>query len=323
MNYDTNYNDMESYLLDKMSNVQQSQFELKLEQDPILQTELEFQKDTIEAIKEARKQEFKARFDKIPVNNSNSLMFKGILATVGITLVTTASLLFFQNTNNSNFDIQVQNYKTEQTSLQNNKTTLDNEIKPKHKTIKNSQNNTLNIVTPEKKYNHKSNQNLQHKTKSVTPHPTAKEENSSASKMLRIENLIQNTLTQATSLKEIQELKNLDLKNKNSKSANDKENILDKPEFKDTPKLYYQFYNSNIFLYPENAERAPVYEQLSLHDEKAGEIKYYIYYKETYYRLYENQKSTVEADKITDKELLDKLSKLKEEKVKNRLKLLN
>lgn len=342
MNYDTNFDDMEAYILDNMSETEKIQFELRIEQDPILKTELDIQTDTIETVREIRKEELKARFDEIVIVNNNPLILKGVLATLGISVTLAVSLLLFQSNSNSEKSIsENKNNTTKETNLkedskiENKVNILKLESKIEQTATQESNNreedsdirleNTLVYTTPT---------SLPNKVNPIPPLPEtndiieteiSEEERAYLSaRMLRIppkepkqvldvddEFMYNNPKMVETPV----------FKPKIDNFTPKKKNNLD--EFNDDPELSYQFYNNNIFLYPKNSDKAPVYEQISLYNQENKEIEYYIYYKETYYRIKENQKKTDIAEKTTDVKKIKRLNELKEQKLKERATLIN
>lgn len=89
------------YLKGKLSESEKEAFEEKVRQDPLLTSEIRFQKELFSALGETRKAALKTRLDQIPVNNTGWFgMQAGRLAAVVSTVlvVATCSYFYFSHT---------------------------------------------------------------------------------------------------------------------------------------------------------------------------------------------------------------------------------
>lgn len=89
----------DKYLKGKLSENERMAFEKKVEQDPLLHSELKLQKEIYVALGETRKAALKSRLDQVPVNNAGWFNMSGakIAAVIGSVLVMTTVSYFYIN----------------------------------------------------------------------------------------------------------------------------------------------------------------------------------------------------------------------------------
>ena len=66
----TNFEQVDRYLKGNLSETERAAFETKMQKDPLLQSEIKFQKEVFQAIGETRKTNIKARLDRLSVDHS-------------------------------------------------------------------------------------------------------------------------------------------------------------------------------------------------------------------------------------------------------------
>lgn len=91
-----NQENVDAYVLHKMSGEERSRFETALEKDPSLQNEIGLQRDIAESLQSARRLELKARMNAISTTSAvSSGVVKLVAAFAAAALIGTASLYFF------------------------------------------------------------------------------------------------------------------------------------------------------------------------------------------------------------------------------------
>ena len=110
---------IEAYILDNLPESERLAFEELIEQDPILQSELALQKETIGSLQEQRKAQLKQRLNDIkvePVSYSLSritLLESTLLVSIVATTITLFALLYSTKSNITADNIAPSNYRSE------------------------------------------------------------------------------------------------------------------------------------------------------------------------------------------------------------------
>ncbi len=92
---------LDRYLKNKLSEAERMAFEEKARQDPLLGSELNFQKDIYKALGEARKNALKSRLNQIPVNEIgwyNGYSIKIAAAVSSVLILATGTYFYFNHT---------------------------------------------------------------------------------------------------------------------------------------------------------------------------------------------------------------------------------
>ena len=87
---------IEEFVTGKLSGKELQEFEAKLASDTTVQEEVNFQKEVIDSIQQARKAELKARLSQIPVSAGMSLGKKLLIAGAAISLIGTSTYLLLE-----------------------------------------------------------------------------------------------------------------------------------------------------------------------------------------------------------------------------------
>lgn len=90
---------IEAYLNGQLPEVEQLAFKDKLQKDPLLKQEVEFQEDIMNALQQYRKVQLKSRLQNIevaPVNNTGFLRLRWGAIAAGIVVVATSGLYFYK-----------------------------------------------------------------------------------------------------------------------------------------------------------------------------------------------------------------------------------
>jgi len=143
-----NPENIEAYITNKMSAAEKAFFEHELAKDPLLNNEIDLQKDIVEALKSNRKAQLKNRLNNIQIDNTvnytglkvaASILFAGLISFGGYNLITS----------NKQNNIALNNNSTVVTSPEKTKTTAAN----------NSSEEEVVITENEKENNTNSTQN--------------------------------------------------------------------------------------------------------------------------------------------------------------------
>ena len=95
---------IDKYLAGKMSKNEQLEFEIQLQNDPLLNNEFEFQKDIVESIRNFRRTEIKARLDNINVGAPSGFSFLKIAASVAVSSMIAVGSYMYLTSENSKLD---------------------------------------------------------------------------------------------------------------------------------------------------------------------------------------------------------------------------
>ncbi|MFL5730133.1 MAG: hypothetical protein ACJ75J_11665 [Cytophagaceae bacterium] len=301
-----NTENIEAYITNKMSAGEKAFFENELAKDPLLNNEIELQRDIIDSLKENRKAQLKNRLNNIQIDATSS--YTGLKVAASILLAGLVSFGGYKYLNSN-------------------------------KEIQNSGNNTISLTSPEKTINTESsssNQVIVENQKSVSAENTDKNQNAASNIKGTVIAQNQNgestryTRTTTTVTQTTVESNNLpifntpevkdryedsdgiktenhinmpkgDVGNSNGESMLDN---LDREIIKDkNHKLAYQYYNNKLFLYGDFDSKP--YELLELNTLKDKQL--YLYFEGKYYGLKQNQTSITSLTVIEDKQTLSNL----------------
>lgn len=321
---------IEAYLLDKLSSEDKAGFEALIDTDPILKSELQFQKEIIEAIRERRKNELKKRLDNITVESfsfyelSRTLWISLTLLSVSVLLIFTAIKVF------------------DRVPTSQSKTALSQESTSKTQAPELSQ---VSPVPPEEKMENQEEKELE----SVSPAYSSPQsqmtmaipaksvespkERIPAAQPARdkVYNAPLATRQPLDLNQEVDDRTLIDSKVSNIYSAQkdnssatsaagseddvkgifDGTNEANLEEIAERNKLNYQYYNNKLFLYPRGAHG----KSIKLYNK--GLERTFLYYESNYYELKESQVDTQQATPIRDETLIQELDKIRLEKYKD------
>ncbi|MGK7393943.1 MAG: hypothetical protein ACNS62_05205 [Candidatus Cyclobacteriaceae bacterium M3_2C_046] len=292
-----NLNDIdqiEKYLEDQLSGTEKLDFERKLQQDPLLKNEFDWQKDMVESIKQFRKSELKSRLNAIKVGPSPYVHILKIAASV-----TTASLLtigaynYFSNSDNVS---PINLTESHVISFD------QNELPQKPEAPQELKNE---IGLSEVAANEDQELYASNKTKT---------EISSKAALTRPQFVMPEIIEEFEDDEPaLNEVDISSLKNEFSSLSN---NTLERVEITsinhNTYDFHYQFFNGKLFLYGE-FDQMP-YEILELNTE--NNRKLYLFYNDHYYSLKDDQSEIVPLNQIQDSLLIKELHILKSSKSK-------
>lgn len=297
MNKKFNYiEQIEQYLEGTMSGAELETFERLLDNDPALQSEFQLQQDIVNAIKETRKAELKARLDNVNVSAYNGgISGTKIILTGALTAAIGLGIYFYTQDEAvvaDKIDLTQEEIITseEETifvqpeiipapSIDANKTdeiVAHNVIKEKEATV--------SIQEDEK------NEATTAITKINPPLPASFEEG--ADNTSTELNTPKNKLSEAAAASA--EVTAVEIENKEDNSHN----------------FHYKFYNNKLYLYGD-FKNIP-YELIELNTVSGKSL--YLYYKESFYYLEPNQMEISPLNQIKDENLVSELDSLRKQK---------
>lgn len=295
MNKKFNYiEQIEQYLEGTMSGAELETFERLLDNDPALQSEFQLQQDIVNAIKETRKAELKARLDNVNVSAYNGgISGTKIILTGALTAAIGLGIYFYTQDEAVVADkidltqeeiiaseeetIFVQPEIIPAPSIDANKTdeiVAHNVIKAKEATV--------SIQEDEK------NEATTAITKINPPLPASFEEGVDNTNTEL--NTPKNKLSEAAAA----EVTAVEIENKEDNSHN----------------FHYKFYNNKLYLYGD-FKNIP-YELIELNTVSGKSL--YLYYKESFYYLEPNQMEISPLNQIKDENLVSELDSLRKQK---------
>jgi hypothetical protein len=280
-----NPENIEAYLDNKLSASERSFFENELSKDPLLQNEINLQKDIIETLKTHRKAELKNRLNNIEVGMDSSyagLKFAASLLLSG--LISYGIYSFVSNEKESNVTI-TENYKELQ-AIDSKKTEVKN-------TTAANASETANV----------SKESETKKNTGTTATPTnntaitVKKGNRKFTAPQAIENL---------ETDQIQKDENTKLPDGKIAQVTETKSEIDVSiDDSNDKKFHYKYHDNKLFLYGNF--NSQTYEIIELNTYKGKQV--YLYYNNDYYQLNSNKLEISPLQKITDKEKIEELNK--------------
>ncbi len=309
---------IESYLLNQFRPEEKASFEQLIQQDPILESELQFQKEIIEAIRHRRKSELKARLDNIQVGTSHSLYFsKSVLISSAIALISLCAFITWllispQNQSKTNSGENLAD------SPKRLATRTPQKIQPEHKlTIEPELPSSaipqeIQVSTPvepfqENRSRPQASQTFreQKPSREFRPRPIRTDANSYSQAHLPLVNEAASPAVKAkhiaSSLKEEVAYAYLPNEEEGVKGIFDGTNEVKLEDIAARNQLSYQYINGEVFLYNHKTK------WLKINIKVDGEEKTFIYYEQEYYELNRNQIEVKELLPISDTTLVQKL----------------
>ena len=283
----SNFELIDDYLSNRLKGAEKEAFEKKMSNDPSLKSDLDFQKQIVEGIRTARATELKAMLSKVPVGGTSVSMDISVMRmAAGIVTagVLGAAIYFYVN--------RGENPPFNKAATDFNKTTEElnkPETQPEDvtKVAKDSVKEEAPVVTPEKeskktpaKKQDKAAQEVKpaEKPKLQVTDPSAELESSDNTKS---ENPTANIRRSDIHPSHIQ----VDIDSSNKKYD-----------------FHYQFANGKLMLY--GSFDKSLYEVLEINGDKHS---VFLFYKDAYYLLDENQRKVTKLEPISDAALISKL----------------
>lgn len=300
-------NKIEDYLLGNLSEAETNSFERLVEQDPILQGELQFQKETIESIRWHRKRALKDRMNNIEITQRplNYLFGTRLLGIAAISsVVITGFALLFNNTSSLPLVhpgaskkitlLHAQQEERKRNSFDNQNTqekAQEEEIKtPVLKTVMTTYTTPL---LPQNKSNISEESIEEIEPKSIKLATLNKVDSLSKAKvLLKVVGIGKPETKVAFEIKDTDE-------DKGVFDGKDVESLEDMAA-KNT--LSYQLYpDEKLFLYNNRHKgKHIIYEQ-------EGVERHFLYYEGKYYKLNLNQIEITQVEEVTDEVLIEQL----------------
>jgi hypothetical protein len=302
---ETFYNpeNIEAYITNKMSAGEKAFFEHELAKDPLLQNEIDLQKDIVEALKSNRKAQLKNRLNNIQVDNT--VNYSG--------LKVAASILFAGLISFGGYNLITSNKQNQNTIVSNTSTVIAPE---KPTAVSNSGKEEVVITGNEKESNSNSAQNEIQGTvisknqtgNTATYTKTTKTISSTQATVVESDKLPAFNTPEVKGYEEVDAIRtdnniNMpkgDVGNSNGEASLD--NLKVKTIKDKNHNLYYQYYNNKLFLYGYFDSKP--YEVLELNTVKDKQL--YLYFEGKYYSLKQSLDITA-LTVIKDKETLSKL----------------
>lgn len=285
---------IENYLEGNMSGDEMKSFESSLQKDPALQSELQFQKDIINSLKEFRKTELKARLDQVNVGSYSGIS-TGLKIALTIALSASIGLGIYYF---SNDDTAIENQTNTEQAEENIIPAIEpsNAIENEPNSLEGDENEIENsepsTAVEEKRKDIAKNEKSAPKEKMVTvvtPSVIESFEN---------DEVLEENET------EIDAPKNK-LENKTEEESLSAVEIKSEGEYANT--FHYKFYNSKLYLYGD-FKNIP-YEIIEFNTVSGKSL--YLYYQGSFYYLELNQMEVSPLQKINEEKLIEELDSLR------------
>jgi hypothetical protein len=307
---ETFYNpeNIEAYITNKMSAGEKYLFENELAKDPLLQNEIDLQKDIVEALKSNRKAQLKDRLNNIEVNINTSTAYTGLKVAASILL---AGLISFGAYNYISFNKN----QSENTIGANNNIALTNSEK-----INSSNTRSNEVIIIESTKANKTSI-IGNETKKTTTSKnqtgsgiTSKEAGPVTPVIIESNNLTPFNAPQVND--RYDEGDGIKTDNKINMPKSDVGNAFGEGSLDNlkvqtikekSHNLFYQYYNNKLFLYGDFDSKP--YEILELNTIKDKQL--YLYFESNYYNLKQNQMDITSLTVIKDKETFSSLEKVR------------
>ncbi len=283
----SNFELIDDYLSNRLTGAEKEAFEKQLGNDPALKSDLDFQKQVIEGIRTARATELKAMLSKVPVGGTTISMdfsvMKMAAGIIGAGVVGAA--IYFYTTHGElppfNKVATDLNQKTEEIQKQEPAKQDKTEVAPDSNEIKET-------IVPE---------NKEQKKESVKPEQKQKQEPIKAAEKPKLDVTDPSSEMQEDNSKENEPTANLrrsDIAPSHVQVEMDSSNK--KFDF------HYQFVGNKLMLYG-SFDRS-LYEVLEINGDNHA---LFLFYKDAYYLLDEDQHKVTKLEAIKDAKLISKL----------------
>src|SRR5437879_2635710 len=126
-----NPENIEAYITNKMSAGDKAFFQSELAKDPLLNNEIDLQKDIIESLKEHRKAQLKNRLNNIKIETAPTYTGLKVAASILLAgLISFGGYNYLSNTKKDNLNTNQNTLATNNTVTSHEKTVVANNIKP-------------------------------------------------------------------------------------------------------------------------------------------------------------------------------------------------
>lgn len=288
-----NQESIDAYLTNKMSGEDKNLFENGLAKDPLIQNEINLQKDIIESLKQVRKAELKNRLNNIEIGRGLNTAFNlKIAASIIILIGLLSGVYFLFNKKSDTIAIQKPLSNTKIIEVKNNdnntpqKLSSGNEIRLGNKLKK-------QIYLPSPIINNSTNsiQNNTETTDIVTLDIVSPQIKENFEEDFKVESNF--VVPEGNVIKE----------NENYKSDVE---LSIQPNGENN--FHYQYYSNKLYLYCDFHSKP--YELLEWNKRKTKQL--YLYFNNSYYELKHNQTDIVPLTPINDKSLIKQLDSIKD-----------
>jgi negative regulator of sigma E activity len=297
----TNENDytklIEDYLRDDLPAAEKVSFEKRMETDPLLKNEFELQKDIINVIRDSRRIQLKTRLTNTHIGWYHLVPASWkVAATVTIAVVAGIAAFYFLRPAQVNKPTPVENISTINPDLKQEEPSQGNLIKPQQENSQKKASDTNKVLPVDKKKDQpahvKSEEQQPHESKAISVPQPGQEEKAG--------DLPDNSLKDDDNSK----IEPAVIENSTSKALSLKTVASKEYAF------HYSFTGGALTLYG-NFDGNP-YKILEVNSKKGKE--YYLIYHDNFYSLYQNSSGITPLVRVTDKNLLNELEILKNNK---------
>lgn len=295
-NYSNHRELITKYLEGSLSREDQLEFEIQIQNDPLLKDEFEFQKDVIDALRNYRKNEIKNRLNNINIGNSSGFNLLNIAASVTISSFIAIGTYLYLSDHAAQDSLQVVDLAN--TPNIENSSIADLPEKPK---VVELQPKSLDQVITEVKGEEKATKEAKEIDSQVT----------ASNKKINTPNVILPNIVEEFETMDPLEVES-DLSNNSSsfESIKNKEVLsFEIEKIENSEYLHYQFYQGKLYLYGEFNDNP--YEIIEL--KSGNKRKVFLNYNEDYFLLKTNQRDLTPLKAIKDPTLIEELNILKSE----------
>lgn len=276
-----NFEKIEDFFLEKLSDVEKQDLLQASSTDPMLAKEIEFQDEIISALKEKRKQQLKARLDNIAIDTPKPLLnFQNVSISVGVVALLSVLGIFVYNkvaTDNSEAISQSISVNTQTITPIEDKKLEETE-------------NTAVYTTPDSK---------------ITNQP-AKQETQAINKNIAKNNTKVNEVKPTPQVNNTPVIVQEEVKNTPDSAINtdntSKESVAEKRS-----ELKYKYYNGKLYVYGDYSAKKQILEA-NINNEK----RIFLFYNGDFYEINQNQVEIAQPNKVVDTKLIEDLNTLKQ-----------
>ena len=305
MSTNKNYFDLiDSYLNGEMTNHEAIEFENQLQKDPLLENEFQLQKDIVSSIRHFRQAELKATLNAVDVGVGGTFTVLKVAVGIGAIALLGFGVYFFTGDNdNSQPEQVVENSPVVVEEKQADKTTSDAETKI---LVEEKDKQVASVTEDKEEYTSKTQEPAGQETAISDPEktPTTSQEIKRAEPEIKLPDVVEEFDKEEGQISE-------NIKVPENKLNKVTETYLPKTEVVEMNHrkyaFHYQFYNNKLYLYGEFDNK---YEILELNTPSG--ISIYMFYKDNFYELEQNQEKITPLTAIKDSTLMRDLKTIRE-----------
>jgi hypothetical protein len=294
-----NPDNLDRYFKNQLSEVEKSAFEQKMAQDPLLQSEMNFQREVIEAICQKRKWELKQRLDALapettPIFTLPRLAFGSTLTLAGLV---TATLFWFDSKKmaeapkQSKQIVKIEDQKTKKEQSKE----MPNLYRPKveqNVTVQPKVAQNPVFVAPVAIQQPQNEKNTQNVDAPCLPESPAQAHDAVAVSM-------QDAMVKMYDEAIWFEVSNTDTDNGAFDRNSDDERSLDR--LASSQMLRYQYYNGQLSLYNQSSAGKQIHTSID------GQPRHFLLHEEVYYEFFDGQTTQTVMQPVRDKQILKML----------------